>query len=446
MSLNPLATFEIVSTCSPISEGWVITTQRGHFCFSLDKKSVFLPGDKIVVFHRDAIVHQPYSSVPLQVKGQFQDGYASDCLAYPFQEMKEGYDLTMMLNVAKSSKRHDLATVDEIVSVVKMEEYDSVVEIKTFLGDVFRLSSLSCNYAKGDWVVIFNKDIFVKRSYVLDTLFEGCSEDVSFDMMERRKMVLMTEEMKSFIKASPSFQEPLQLGDEVGDAFGCVFGGKVKKGSLPAYIPRTDEKRLDVKNQIFSWTYMTARSKMDGTSATFALDMFGNFVVCSRNQLLNKGEKKTPSYYFDLARKTGMEAFLKHHWRKGEPLFVQGEICGPKISNNHHRFPNVQLFLFNLSRSFADGGDLDQWVKDHNATGPETLLQLAPEVQLTDDDYEACAGRQKRKEGEAHPNCNCIKEEVCAFCIAEGIVVRDRLRPFTSKESYSFKVLNALYP
>jgi RNA ligase (TIGR02306 family) len=108
-------------------------------------------------------------------------------------------------------------------------------------------------------------------------------------------------------------------------------------GSFPAFIPKTDEIRVQSAIEVLDElrgreVYISL--KCDGTSATYA-KLNGEFYSCSRNYQLKPAQNL--------------------YWRVAEPLLelpegyaVQGEICGPGIQKNRLGLQQLQLFVFSV--------------------------------------------------------------------------------------------------
>lgn len=122
-------------------------------------------------------------------------------------------------------------------------------------------------------------------------------------------------------------------------------------GAFPTRVPKTDELRLqsvvgvldELRGRAF---YVT--TKLDGTSATFARDVDGTFVACSRNWALARG----PNAVWRMAERHDLEARLPSGFA------VQGEVCGPGIQKNRLGLGEVSLFVFSVY-DIAAGAYLD---------------------------------------------------------------------------------------
>jgi RNA ligase (TIGR02306 family) len=116
------------------------------------------------------------------------------------------------------------------------------------------------------------------------------------------------------------------------------------KGNFPAYIPRTDETRLQGCRGILEElrgrdVYITL--KCDGTSSTF-VNRNGEIDVCSRKLSVKLDDEA--SIYNQIAKKYDLVSKLKTLGNYG----IQGEICGGGIQKNPMGLKEHKLFVFNI--------------------------------------------------------------------------------------------------
>lgn len=118
----------------------------------------------------------------------------------------------------------------------------------------------------------------------------------------------------------------------------------VAKGNFPGWIRKTDAERVQNLVDIFplegQWV---ATEKIDGTSATYAIDEHGEFVVCSRNLQL----KPSDAVYWKIAEKFDIENLLRSI-AMGGTIVLQGEIFGEGIQKNPLGIKGVDFRAFNL--------------------------------------------------------------------------------------------------
>jgi RNA ligase (TIGR02306 family) len=123
------------------------------------------------------------------------------------------------------------------------------------------------------------------------------------------------------------------------------LAGQVK-GDFPTYfVSRTDEDNLKsniaVLEELKNADFVEATLKLDGTSATYIKDQFGEFHVCSRNLELKETESNV---HWKMAHKYNIKELLNN----GECL--QGEICGPGIQGNPTGISELSFFVFNFKK------------------------------------------------------------------------------------------------
>jgi RNA ligase (TIGR02306 family) len=120
--------------------------------------------------------------------------------------------------------------------------------------------------------------------------------------------------------------------------------GGVAKGMFPGFIPKTDETRVQVLQEVLDLyagetCYVT--EKLDGSSSTFYL-RDGVFGVCSRNlELLDNDENSM----WKFAKKNNLEEKLKSF---GKNIALQGEIIGEGIQKNKYKLNGQSVRFFNV--------------------------------------------------------------------------------------------------
>lgn len=126
-----------------------------------------------------------------------------------------------------------------------------------------------------------------------------------------------------------------------------------QKGLFPAWIPKTDEERVQNLNDEtltkFKDELLECTEKEDGTSCTIFYaaskrpdDPFG---VCSRNFEL----KDEPSTYWDVAHELKLpEILVEYCARNNCNIALQGEITGPGIGCNRDCFEALTFQVFRI--------------------------------------------------------------------------------------------------
>lgn len=168
-----------------------------------------------------------------------------------------------------------------------------------------------------------------------------------------------------------------QVGDDLTDSCGVTkyeppidLAGSDRAAGFPAFIPKTDEIRLqsaiDVLDELRGKAVYIAL-KYDGTSATYA-NFEDHFYVCSRNYEL----KRSQSIYWRIAEKYNLEALP-------DGFAVQGEICAPGIQKNRLGLKEAQLFVFNVfdicQGKYLDYAQFLEFCDTHSLQAVETIQQ-----------------------------------------------------------------------
>lgn len=150
-----------------------------------------------------------------------------------------------------------------------------------------------------------------------------------------------------------------QIGDDVTDALGIIkyeppipagMGGRIK-GGFPAFLPKTDEIRVQVLENLLlrqEGKTFAMTEKLDGTSFTAFLHQ-GEFGLCSRNQWIDESDRT------NLLVRLAEELKLPEKLRQirdefGFDAAIQGEVIGPGIQGNKYARPCVELYVFNVLR------------------------------------------------------------------------------------------------
>ena len=149
-----------------------------------------------------------------------------------------------------------------------------------------------------------------------------------------------------------------------------IFFGKAKdKRVWPAWVVKTDEERVQNMPWILAdKTPWYATEKIDGTSTTFTMKVFGRkreFYVCSRNVCFDTPEKMAKGAFYDtnvyqeMAIKYDIENVLADilNAHKDELVFVtlQGETYGDGIQKRDYSLKGHDFMAFNLIYGYKDG-------------------------------------------------------------------------------------------
>jgi RNA ligase (TIGR02306 family) len=184
-------------------------------------------------------------------------------------------------------------------------------------------------------------------------------ERPEFEFLRPRRFLIRTVRLRGQISQGICFPPdilppgaPLAEGADVTEALGIVkyeppvpvhLAGQMK-GFFPSFVPKTDETRVQVLEEVLARHYGTvfyASEKLDGTSMTCYL-RDGEFGVCSRQIDL---QESAENLYWRMARRYGIEEKLR---RLGGNVAVQGELVGEGIQKNRLGLKGVQFFAFSL--------------------------------------------------------------------------------------------------
>ncbi len=236
-----------------------------------------------------------------------------------------------------------LASIQKISKLESIEGADSIVKA-TVLG----------------WQLVVKKGEFnIGDLCVYCEIDSVLPEKPEFDFLKPRKMRIRTIKLRGQISQGICFPLSILPSDvkiEEGKDVTAILGitkyeppipaslEGVAKGRFPSFIPKTDEARVQVlqdildkyKGETFFYT-----EKLDGSSATYYLyeDQFG---VCSRNLELIETEENT---LWKLAREQKIEEKLKS---LNKNYAIQGEIIGESVQSNKYNLRGQDIYFFNV--------------------------------------------------------------------------------------------------
>lgn len=121
----------------------------------------------------------------------------------------------------------------------------------------------------------------------------------------------------------------------------CIAGQV--KGVFPNFIPKTDETRVQVLQDVltrYKGTPCYITEKIDGSSVTYYVKD-GEFGVCSRNLELKEDDKNA---FWEYAKKVGLKEKMLS---KGVNFALQGELIGSGIQKNNLKIPEKSVLFFN---------------------------------------------------------------------------------------------------
>jgi len=238
--------------------------------------------------------------------------------------------------------RH-LATIQRIKALEPIEGADAILKA-TVLG--WQLVVKKGEFAVGDLCVYCE----------IDSLMP---ERPEFEFLQARGMRVRTIRLRGQVSQGICF--PLSIlpqgteiteGADVTDTLGIIkyeapipasLAG-VAKGGFPSFIPKTDETRIQVLQELldkYQGEPCFITEKLDGSSVTYYL-RGGEFGVCSRNLELLETPDNT---LWKVARELDIENKLR---ATGQNLALQGELIGEGVQGNKYRLRGQQVFFFNV--------------------------------------------------------------------------------------------------
>lgn len=214
------------------------------------------------------------------------------------------------------------------------------------------------------WKVVVRKGEFkVGGRAVYCELDSVLPEKPEFEFLRKCRFRIKTVKLRGQISQGilfplsgfPGDSSKLRDGQDVTKELGVIKYEPVlpvnlrgKAASFPAFIPKTDEIRLQSVLGVLDELrgipcYVT--QKLDGSSMTaFVRD--GEFGLCTRNlQLLETEEAAFRSTPWDYAKSIGLAEKLR---ALGQDLAFQGEICGPGIQSNRMGYKEICWRIFDV--------------------------------------------------------------------------------------------------
>jgi RNA ligase (TIGR02306 family) len=210
------------------------------------------------------------------------------------------------------------------------------------------------------WQLVVKKDEFCEGDLCVYVEIDALLPDKpAFEFMKARNMRVRTIRLRGQISQGICFSLsilPAAVGIEEGLDVTEVLAiekyeppipaslSGIMKGNFPSYIPKTDETRVQVLQELLDklageTCYVT--EKLDGTSVTYFVKdaVFG---VCSRNLELIETPDNT---LWKLARELQIEeklAALKGNYA------LQGEVIGEGVQGNKYKLKGQQVFFFSV--------------------------------------------------------------------------------------------------
>lgn len=326
-----------------------------------------------------------------------------------------------------------LASIQKIKSLEPIEGADAI-EKATVLG----------------WQLVVKKGEFQVGDYVvyceIDCLMPDKSE---FEFLKPRGMRIRTIKLRGQVSQGICFPlsilpkdfiveedadctEILEIEKYEPAIPACLNG--IAKGKFPSFIPKTDETRVQVLQDIldkYKGEICYVTEKVDGSSVTYYINN-GEFGVCSRNLELIEDPENT---LWKFARENDIENKLRS---LGGNYALQGEVVGEGIQSNKLKLRGHTVLFFNaFNIDKYEYLEFDQFAKLIKELKLSTVPVLYTDYEL-ENDISAIVER------------SIIKSSICSSIWAEGIVIRplkekiDLLIPdnTNSKGRISFKAIN----
>jgi RNA ligase (TIGR02306 family) len=229
----------------------------------------------------------------------------------------------------------------------------------------------------------------------------------------------------------PEPGRPTELGMDLTEVLGvklwdppvpAALAGQAK-GNFPAFIPKTDQERIQNCYELFKEKYaddmFEASLKLDGSSCTLYVH-WDDSGVCSRNLELKTGEENAGNTFVQIYHK-----YIDKIKKLDKNLAFQGELMGPGIQGNREKLTNHEWFIFDIydidAKEYLSSTDRIHLVKQIGLTHVPILLERKYPLRKT----------LKELLDDASETGSLVHK------IAEGIVYKSKVDP-----SISFKVIS----
>ncbi len=319
-----------------------------------------------------------------------------------------------------------LASIQKIKKIESIKDADSI-EMATVLG--WQLVVKKGEFKEGDLCVYCE----------IDSLMPEDRQEFAF--LQSRKMRIKTIKLRGQISQGICF--PLSIipegtdieeGKDITEILGitkyepampaCLLAKA--KGRFPSFIPKTDETRVQVLQELLdehkkTRCYIT--EKLDGSSVTYFIKD-GEFGVCSRNLELIEDVKNS---FWEVARILGIENKLRN---LNGNFAIQGELVGEGIQKNTLALKGQNVYIFNFfdidKYKYYDYKEFTEIIKKLN-------LQTVP---IIEDNYEL------ENDIEKLVNKSIKRSAINKKAWSEGIVIRPLKEKRYPGGRLSFKAVN----
>jgi RNA ligase (TIGR02306 family) len=243
-----------------------------------------------------------------------------------------------------------LCSVQRIHNIAPIPNADRI-ELCEVLG--WRAITQKGAFSVGDLAIYCEVDSLLPKNYVSPDGTKPFDFLLQKGVTRIRTMSLKNTISQGLLLPLSVLQNPnVSEGDDVTEILGvekyeppipaCLSGQM--KGAFPSFIPKTDETRVQVLQEVldrYVGTKCYASVKLDGTSSTHYF-YNGEFGVCGRNIDYLDTEGNT---YWKVSRQQHVEDILRDAKMN---LAIQGEICGEGIQGNKYKIKGQKLFTFNI--------------------------------------------------------------------------------------------------
>ncbi len=262
-----------------------------------------------------------------------------------------------------------------------------------------------------------------------------------YEFLKPRKMRIKTVKLRGQVSQGICFPlsvlpegTPISDGLDVTELLGITkyeeaipaFLEGIMKGRFPSFIPKTDETRVQILQDLLDQNQGTLcyiTEKIDGSSVTFFINN-GEFGVCTRNMEILEDEKNT---MWKFARETDLENKLRS---LNKNIALQGEIVGENIQKNTLKLRGQTVFLFNAFDIDAYKYlDFKEFVSLINSLGLKTV-PIVEEEYVLENDIDKLV------------EMSIGKSLINPQGWREGIVFRSHEEQFINGERFSFKAVN----
>lgn len=241
-----------------------------------------------------------------------------------------------------------LASIQTILKLEPIPNADNI-EVATILGWKCVVEKV---FKEGDKVLYCEVDSWLPVKPEYEFLRNKCYKKNENGEGFRIKTIRLKGQIsQGIIFALNKEYSELDIGTDMTEIIGvklwappipaCLMG--MIKGSFPSFIPKTDETRVQLLQEVLTRNKMKLcyiTEKIDGSSITCYIKD-GVFGVCSRNLELKDGGNDS---YWEVAKKLGVEEKLR---KLGMNIAIQGELFGTGIQGNPLKLQDRQIRWFN---------------------------------------------------------------------------------------------------